>query len=183
MLCFDSHNLNAFAPTVVPSRSVKRWVSPTLREIKKRREMLGPDPLPNRKTFVEWNNTAELYAFGQRLHEDFNEALLQQAFTHRSYIVQEEHRQQQHGIEAPVTNLLDNQPLIAAGESLLVEHTNLFLLAHFPRLPESGIKAIQQYLLSDSFLANVSSHLGTKDLILTSVSIGLLEILFGSRKT
>lgn len=132
--------------------------------------MLGPDPLPNRKTFIEWNNTAELYAFGQRLHEDFNESLLQQAFTHRSYIAQEEHRQQQHGIEAPVTNLQDNKSLIAAGESLIAEHTNLFLLAHFPRFPEAGIKAIQQYLLSEPFLANVSLHLGTKDLILTAVS-------------
>lgn len=141
-----------------------------MRELKKRREMLGPDPMPNRKTFVEWNNSAELYAFGQRLNENFDESLLQQAFTHRSYIAQEEHRQQQHGIEAPVTNLQDNASLIATGESLLAEHTNLFLLAHFPRLPESGIRAIQQYLLSEPFLADVSSHLGTKDLILTSVS-------------
>lgn len=135
--------------------------------------MLGADPLPNRKTFVEWNNAAELYAFGQRLHEDFNESVLQRAFTHRSYIAQEEHRQVQHGIEAPVTNLQDNASLIASGEALLVEHTHLFLLAHFPRLPEAGVKAIQQFLLSDSFLANVSSHLGTKDLILTAVSCGI----------
>lgn len=132
--------------------------------------MLGPDPLPNRKTFIEWNNSAELYAFGQRLHEHFEDSLLQQAFTHRSYIVQEELRQQQHGIETPITNLKDNQPLIATGESLLTEHTNLFLLAHYPRLPAAGVLAIQDYLLSESVLANVSSHLGTKDLILSAVS-------------
>lgn len=160
-----------FFAAKVPVRSVKRWVSPTLRELKRRRAMMGPEPTTNRKNFVEWNNTAELYAFGQRLNEHFDDALLQQAFTHRSYIVQEELRQEHHGIDAPVTNLKDNKSLIEKGESLLKEYTEIFLSAHYPKLPEAGIRAIQSHLLSESMLANISSHLGTSDLILSAVCL------------
>lgn len=141
-----------------------------MRELKKRRDMLGPEPATNRKTFVEWNLTAELYAFGQRLGEQFDTALLQQAFTHRSYILQEELRQQQLDIEQPETNLRDNRELIERGQVLLAEHTELFVQAHFPLLPEAGVRAVRDHLLSEAVLANVSAHLGTSDLILSAVS-------------
>lgn len=131
--------------------------------------MLGPDPLSNRKTFIEWNYNAELFAFGQRLGEKFDLNALQQSFTHRSYIVQEELRQQEVGIENPVTNLRDNKTLIESGEQLIASHTNAFLTAHLPSFP--GIAAIQEYLLSVESLANISTHLGTSDLILSSVRL------------
>lgn len=154
---------------VVPHRSIQRWVAPTLRELKKRRAMLGPDPLTNRKTFIEWNYNAELFAFGQRLCEQFDLNHLQQSFTHRSYIIQEELRQQEVGIANPVTNLQDNKPLIEKGEQLLASHINAFLSAHLPRFPLAGIATIQQYLMSNESLANISTHLGTSDLILSAV--------------
>lgn len=154
---------------IVPHRCIKRWVSPTLRELKKRRVMLGPDPITNRKTFIEWNYNAELFAFGQRLSEQFDLNHLQQSFTHRSYIIQEELRQQEVGIDNPVTNLQDNKSLIEKGEQLLVSHINAFLLAHLPRFPLAGIASIQHHLLSDESLANISTHLGTSDLILSAV--------------
>lgn len=141
-----------------------------MRELKKRRAMMGPEPVTNRKTFVEWNLNAELYAFGQRLGEHFDAAQLQQAFTHRSYIVQEELRQQQHDIAQPETNLRDNAELIGRGERLLAEHTERFVRAHWPLLPEEGVRSVQQHMVSDAVLANVSAHLGTSDLILTEVS-------------
>lgn len=131
--------------------------------------MLGPDPLPNRKSFIEWNYNSELYAFGQRLGEQFDLSYLQQSFTHRSYIIQEELRQQEVGIVNPVTNLQDNKPLIEKGDQLLASHINAFLSAHLPQFPLAGIAAIQQYLLSEESLANISSHLGTSDLILSAV--------------
>lgn len=139
-----------------------------MRELKRRREKLGPEPAANRKNFVEWNLNAELYAFGQRLGERFDAAQLQQAFTHRSYIVQEELRQQQHDIDQPETNLRDNGPLIERGRALLAQHTDLFVRAHYPRLPEAGVQAVTAFLCSEEVLANVAKHLGTADLILSA---------------
>lgn len=132
--------------------------------------MLGPEPQTNRKTFIEWNYNAELFAFSKRLGEDFDMKQLQQAFTHRSYIIEEEMKQEKVGIENPVTNLEDNKVLIIKGEKLITDFVNIFLTSQLPRFPEAGIAAVQQYLLSDESLANVSSHLGTNDLILSSVS-------------
>lgn len=141
-----------------------------MRELKRRREKLGDEPASNvnRKNFVEWNLNAELYAFGQRLGEHFDAVQLQQAFTHRSYIVQEELRQQQHDIEQPETNLRDNAPLIERGRSLVAEHTALFVRAHYPLMPEAGVQAVQQHLCSEDVLANVARHLGTSDLIMSA---------------
>lgn len=152
-----------------PHRGVKRWVSPTMRELKKRREMLGPDPLPNRKLFMEWNYNAELYAFAQRLGEPaLDPTTLQCAFTHRSYIVEQEQRQRELGIDAPVTNLHDNRELIAEGERLLDTHISIFLSVHLPRFPAAGIAAIANHLMSEPVLANIASHLGVADLVLSA---------------
>lgn len=150
-----------------------------MKELKKRRDKMGPEPPTNRKTFVEWNLNAELYAFGQRLGEQFDAAVLQQAFTHRSYIVQEERRQQQLDIAQPETNLRDNRELIEAGQSLLAEYAELFVQAHYPVLPEAGVRAIRDHLLSERVLANVAAHLGMSDLILSEVCVA---ILYGSRQ-
>lgn len=165
---------------MVPSRGVKRWVMPTLRELKRRKDRETPKPI-QRSTFIEWNYKAELYAFGQRLGEQFNPALLQQAFTQRSYIVQEEFRQQAVGIEQPETNLQDNKELIAKGEAVLAESLNLFLAAQLTRLPQPGQDAVRSFLMSEEVLANVASHLGCADLILSSVysfNIKLFQTIF-----
>lgn len=93
---------------------------------------------------------------------------MQQAFTNRSYIVQEELKQQEVGIEEPVTNLTDNKKLIENGGQLISEYVNVFLTLHLPKFPLDGIKAVHDWLLSDEVLANISSHIGTKELILTT---------------
>lgn len=150
------------------NRTIKRWVAPTLRAIKRRKDKMGPEPLPNRTTFIEWNYTSELFAFGKRLNESFNPVLLQQAFTHRSYIVKEELKQQEVGIEQPTTNLTDNKPLMQTGQQLISKYVHTFLTAHLPKFPHEGIQSVHDYLLSDEVLANVSAHIGTRELTLTA---------------
>lgn len=141
---------------------------PTLTEIRRRRKKLGPQPVARRSDFIDWNYEAELSAFGSRLKEKFSAPLLQQAFVCRSYIVQEEMKQKAVGIENPVLQLEDNMRLVKKGEELITEFVITYLNLSLPKLPREGIKAIYKHLVSDEVLANVSKHIGTKDLILSA---------------
>jgi large subunit ribosomal protein L44 len=85
------------------------------------------------------NYHAELYAFGKRLSEEFEKDLLQRALTHRSYIVQEELRQKEVGIEDPKLSLEDNQELTRRGETLMSEYLKRHLRVALPLFPEEGI--------------------------------------------
>lgn len=73
------------------------------------------------------------------------------------------------GIEKPVLEVKDNRLLIISGEELISEYVEKFLLQSLPKLPKDGINAIKSYLTSEEVLANVSSHLGTKEIILSAV--------------
>ena len=97
--------------SILESRGIKRWVAPTLREIRKRKSKMGPEAITHRSSYTDWNYESELYAFGKRLNEDFNQTKLQQAFTDRSYIVQEEMKQKAVGIENPDIKLIVVQRL------------------------------------------------------------------------
>lgn len=134
---------------------------------------MGPPQPVNRASFTDWNWNSELFAFSKRLNEDFNPELLQEAFTQRSYIIQEEHKQQEVGIDSPVTNLKDNSELARSGADLLSTYVEMFIAAHLPKLPAVGVCSVRDYLLSDECLANVSKHIGTKDLILSAVGVSL----------
>ncbi|XP_063709972.1 large ribosomal subunit protein mL44 [Culicoides brevitarsis] len=150
------------------TRNIARWVAPTLRELARRRKKMGEEPPRPRSSFLEWNHNAELFSFAKRLNEDFDRALLLQAFTHRSYISQEMQKQKEVGIENPEINLKENHEMIELGEQLLSNYVAAFLQFSYPKMPEIGLKAIEKYLLSDDVLAHVSSHIGTKDLILSA---------------
>lgn len=147
---------------------VHRWVAPTLREIRKRKKKIGPQPETPRSEFIEWNYEAEIYAFGVRLNEKFTPALLQQAFVDRSYIVKEEMKQRAVGIEEPVLQLTDNSSLAKKGEELITEFVVTYLNLSLPKYPRGGVKAIYKHLSSNEVLAHVSKNLGTKDLILAA---------------
>lgn len=129
---------------------------------------MGPEPLRPRSAFLEWNHGAEIFSFAKRLNEEFDRELLQQAFTHRSYIVQEEQRQKELGIEQPELGLTDNKAMIEQGHQLLSNYIGAFLQYSYPKMPEIGLKAILDHLLSDEVLAHVSSHIGTTDIILSA---------------
>lgn len=137
--------------------------------MKRRKDRSGQVDPKQRSTFLEWNLRAELYAFGKRLNEEFNEDLLQEAFTDRSYVIQQEMRQQELEIEEPLLNLNDNRNLAGKGEEILNEYITAFLNVHLPNFPSDGIKAVKDNLLSDAKLAYVSKYLGTTEIILSAV--------------
>lgn len=90
-------------------------------EFKKRQERADfkrviPKLPDHRNTYLEWNYDVEIYAFGKRLKEEFDPQLLRTAFTHRSYIIQQEMKQRDLGIENPDIKLQDNRELIEEGE-------------------------------------------------------------------
>lgn len=45
-----------------------------------------------------------------------------------------------------------------------------YLEAVLPKFPLEGVKGVKQHLTSEAVLANISLHLGTKDIILADVS-------------
>jgi dsRNA-specific ribonuclease len=60
---------------------------------------------------------AEVFAFGQRLGEEFNEDVLRKAFTHQSYIQKEQEKRAALGMAEDVIplNLEDNEQLAKEG--------------------------------------------------------------------
>lgn len=144
-------------------QKIHRWVAPTLMDFKRREDKLGGKKYNPRNTFLEWNLEAELYAFGKRLNEDFDLDLLLQAFTDRSYVIKEEMKQKELGIEL---QMKDNRDLAEEGLKFMNEYIQLYLEATLPKFPLEGIKCIKSHLLSESTLAHISTHLGSKDIIL-----------------
>ncbi|XP_061393684.1 large ribosomal subunit protein mL44 isoform X1 [Musca vetustissima] len=151
---------------LISSRSVKRWVAPTLRELNRRSKKLGPQQPQPRSGFVEWNYRAELFAFGKRLQEEFQIPLLQTAFTQQSYIAQEELKQRDLGIENVDIQLSHNHELSERGEHIIKEYVDAFIGYSLPKVPAEGRKAIASYLLSTEILSNVALNLGMKELLL-----------------
>lgn len=83
-----------------------------------------------------------MYAFGKRLGEEFNNDFLRQALTERSYIIFEEERQKNVGIEQPTIDLIDNKELVAKGSDFIDDIVKRYLRTVLPRLPEEGIKYV-----------------------------------------
>lgn len=129
---------------------------------------MGPEAELPRSSHSDWNYKAEIFAFGKRLSEQFDAAVLQQAFTHRSFIAQEEQKQLDVGIEQPELGLKDNRELAHLGEQLIYNYVEAFLLTTLPKLPAEGIRAIANGLTSPDKLADISKHLGTTDIILAA---------------
>lgn len=85
-------------------------------ELKRREKKAGGKVIHPRNTFLEWNLEAELYAFAQRLNEDFDSDLLLQAFTDRSYVIKEEMKQKE--IEFDI-KMKDNRELVEIGNKII----------------------------------------------------------------
>lgn len=150
------------------ARNIKRWVGPTLREIRKRKQLVGPEKAVNRTSFTDWNPNAELYAFSKRLSEDFQLPVLQKAFMHASYITQETARQKELGIEEPSLDVQDNQPLIECGSRLLNSYVASFINDNLSSAPGQLKTAVTEYLVSNAVLAKLARNLGATTLILSS---------------
>lgn len=81
------------------------------------------------------NYNAELYAFGKRLGEEFNNVFLKNALLERSYIDQEELRQRKVGIE-PELSVSDNSSLSIDGGKLMDSFVQQYLETTLPNLPK-----------------------------------------------
>lgn len=155
---------------VTPARTIKRWFAPSILALRRRKQYFA-DKLPKcnkRSGFIEWNLDAEIYSFGKRLGEDFETSLLKRSFTQRSYVIQEEMKLEQLGVEKSDFNLIDNRDLAEKGLKIAETYISAFLKYHLPNYPNEGLSAIQRYLLSNKKLAHVSSNLGTKDIIMAA---------------
>lgn len=148
-------------------RYIHRWISPTQMEITKRKKKLPPQPEPKRSSFIDWNRSAEIYAFNYRLSEKFDTEKLNQAFVHKSYAVEEAKQQEKIGIKDPAVSIQDNEEFIKKGRQVITDAIKKYLNHHLPRLPEEGAMKIHDYLVSEEILAKASQHIGAKDIILT----------------
>ncbi|KAB0791559.1 hypothetical protein PPYR_03359 [Photinus pyralis] len=140
------------------AKGIKRWVAPTLIELERRRKRQEPQPPIPRSSFLEWNHDAELYSFGKRLGEEFNQALLKRAFTHRSYVVQKELAGN------PTDTFEDNSELISEGNSIILKSVR----QQYTTFPDEIVEALCNHLVNNTMLAHVAYHLGTKDIVLTA---------------
>lgn len=120
-------------------RYIHRWVAPTQVEITRRKKRLPPQPEPKRSNFIEWNRNAEIYAFNQRLSEKFDIEKLNQAFIHKSYILDELKKQQNIGIEDPKLDVQHNEEYITKGREITSAVVKKYLNKSLPCLPEIGI--------------------------------------------
>nr|CAG4645826.1 EOG090X0DYO [Lynceus sp. MCZ IZ 141354] len=145
-----------------------RWVAPTLRELKRRKEIetkLNHGPIVEpRSSFLEWNYNAELYAFGRRLNEQFDDKLLRQALIHKSYVDQELERLKKLNMENTLM-LETNDALATEGETLLRTTLLGYLRGNLPKFPEEGIQAVCNHLCSTEVLSSIGHDLGLKELM------------------
>lgn len=86
------------------------------------------------------NYRAELFAFGKRIGEDFDEALLRQAFTDSSYVTNEKLRQEELGLTTEALGLKDNDTMALEGQNILDNYLTTLLTYEFPLLPDDGIR-------------------------------------------
>ncbi|XP_053960966.1 39S ribosomal protein L44, mitochondrial [Anastrepha ludens] len=154
------------SPVLDQTRSFKRWLAPTLRELRRRQKKLGSIPPQPRSGFVEWNYRAELFAFGKRLQEDFQLPMLQAAFTQHSYVEKEQVRQSELGIKESDAKIQDNLQLAERGAYLANECVRAYLKHSLPLVPAEGINAFTDYLLSTKMLSHIGAHLGMTELLL-----------------
>ncbi|CAG7729476.1 unnamed protein product [Allacma fusca] len=152
-------------------RNIQFWVRPTILAFHKRKEaeefknVYPVKPRP-RYEYTDWNYNAELYAFGKRLGENFNDDILRTALTDKSYIHQYLKQQEELGLPANQVELQDNNELSVQGMDFISGSVLSTLKEEFPDLPNEGIFAVSEWLTSQSALARICSLIGTNDLIL-----------------
>lgn len=154
----------------VGCRGYKRWMRPYLMELYHRRLQAGPEKERHRSEWSNWNYDAEVYAFGQRLGENFNDDTLRTIFINPSYIEKEEVRRKELGVGDDIIplNLQDNEQLAHEGKKIASRYVKAFLRFSFPYVFEEGISAVHDFLLTEDILAYTGSQIGIKDLILTA---------------
>lgn len=125
-------------------------------------------PLLPRSQYLEWNYSAELFAFSRRLHENISEGNLKIAFTHQSYVDKEmKRRQQDLTLDAVALDGMSSARFASQGRELISSFSKKYLRYYLPKLPEEGIVALHDFLLDTESMAFMSKSLGTRDLIIS----------------
>ncbi|XP_052801574.1 39S ribosomal protein L44, mitochondrial-like [Mya arenaria] len=153
------HN-TTYAQQATSSR--RGWAYKT--ELSHRRIEVGPEEERHPAAYGCWNHDSEVYAFGQRLGENFDEKKLHAAFVQRSYWEAEVQRQEELGLGVDVT-IVDNSKLAQNGQAFSSRCIKAYLRFSYPRMFEEGIIAIHDFLMSQSTLLQVATSLGVRDLI------------------
>lgn len=135
-------------------------MAPTLRVLQARRNKLGPPKPEPRSAYLEWNYDAEIFAFGKRLGEEFEENILRKALTHRSYA---KSQQDKDGIQ-----IEDNSDLIQRGYHIITAYLKRVFQKKYP---EVLVKVVHDHLISIETLARLASDIGLRDIVLCNVSI------------
>ncbi|KFM66328.1 39S ribosomal protein L44, mitochondrial, partial [Stegodyphus mimosarum] len=148
-------------------RSYGKGYAKFLKCMKLRRKIAGPDRVRRRNEWFNWNYEAELYGFVQRLHENITENTLRCAFIHDSYIQLENEKRKE--LDMPLQDVqLDiksNSALISLGYETTSNYLKKYLRHCFQFLPEEGLCALHDHLLSDEVLSHISFNIGTSELI------------------
>jgi len=123
------------------------------------------EPERHRSEYPNWSFEAELYAFGQRLGEEFDEGTLRKALQDSSHAEKQLAREKKVGLESNAS-LGDNSELASLGLEIIENYTKAYLRTHFPNLPEEGCSHICGYLTSDLVSAHIGRNIGLADLVL-----------------
>lgn len=123
----------------------------------------------------------ELYAFGARLSEQFDENKLREAFSTHNYVRQEQKRRQDLGLSEEddgEPSIQSNERLAEVGAKFLEETLLQYTRSALPYLPEEGVEALVKHLMTEKMLSDISFHIGTKDLIMSEVmsTVSLIEL-------
>lgn len=87
------------------------------------------------------NFGSEVYAFGKRLGEEFDDTLLRQAFTDKQYILEISKEQEKVGVESGDGRVMNsNEELAREGRELISQYVFGFLRHTFKNLPEEGVR-------------------------------------------
>nr|XP_022344022.1 39S ribosomal protein L44, mitochondrial-like [Crassostrea virginica] len=140
-------------------------IPPYLREQVERRKKAGPELMRHPSLYGCWNHEVELFAFGKRLGEDFDEEILKEAFIVKSFIEKEMEERKKVGVETQIPDATCNEDLSMEGEQLVQKYLKAYLRFNFPYMFEEGVSAICEYLMTTEILANVGKLIGIRDLI------------------
>ena len=130
-----------------------------------------------RREHLEWNQRAEMFAFSKRLSENMSEELLGVVFTDKSYLEKERRKREELGILTPETSMESNQSLAEKGRNVTSPFVKQYLRLFLPKLPEEGILALHDFLMHTETLSDMSTALGTSDLILCDTEVPTEEYL------
>ncbi|XP_069831683.1 large ribosomal subunit protein mL44 [Dendropsophus ebraccatus] len=153
-----------------PVRGKKRWLWPYLRQLQRKKALEGPPKPVPRSQQPPFDYHAEIVAFSNRLNETFSIQLLKTAFVNHSYLVEEERKRRELGLdyETAALNLEDNQKLTEEGADFTTSYLTSTLQQAFPSLPGPGLKALVDYLTSQQVMCHVAQNLSVEDLTLSS---------------